>query len=117
MPERIQRRRTKGWRAPEGAVYVGRGTKWGNPYTPDNYTIGWGPDSPRPATSAELVAAYRRELDCSDPRCSEPGWEEHPWTRDLDPRELRGKDLMCWCPLGRPCHADVLLDLANGGVR
>lgn len=31
-PQRIQRKRTKGWRAPEGAVYVGRGTKWGNPF-------------------------------------------------------------------------------------
>ena len=30
-PKRIQRRRTKGWRMPEGAVYVGRGSKWGNP--------------------------------------------------------------------------------------
>lgn len=33
MPERIQRRRSKGWRMPEGAIYVGRPTKWGNPYT------------------------------------------------------------------------------------
>ena len=31
-PRRIQRKRTKGWRMPEGAVYVGRPTKWGNPY-------------------------------------------------------------------------------------
>jgi hypothetical protein len=27
--------------------------------------------------------------------------------------ELRGKDLMCWCPLGEVCHADVLLELTN----
>lgn len=32
MPERIQRRRTKGWRMPEGAIYVGRPSKWGNPF-------------------------------------------------------------------------------------
>lgn len=32
MPERIQRRRTVGWRMPKGAVYVGRPTRWGNPY-------------------------------------------------------------------------------------
>src|SRR5690348_3995079 len=31
-PRRIQRKRTKGWRMPEGAVYVGRGTRWGNPF-------------------------------------------------------------------------------------
>jgi hypothetical protein len=34
------------------------------------------------------------------------------YTKDeLD--ELRGKDLMCWCPLDQPCHADVLLEIAN----
>ena len=27
--------------------------------------------------------------------------------------ELRGHDLACWCPLDGPCHADVLLELAN----
>jgi len=27
--------------------------------------------------------------------------------------ELRGKDLACWCKPGAPCHADVLLELAN----
>lgn len=27
--------------------------------------------------------------------------------------ELRGKNLACWCPLDKPCHADVLLELAN----
>ncbi len=31
--------------------------------------------------------------------------------------ELRGRDLCCWCPLDQPCHADVLLELANGGGR
>jgi len=28
-------------------------------------------------------------------------------------RELRGKDLACWCPLDQPCHADILLEVAN----
>lgn len=32
MPKRIQRQRKKGWRMPEGAVYVGRPSKWGNPF-------------------------------------------------------------------------------------
>ena len=31
MPKRIQRKRTKGWRMPADAIYVGRPTKWGNP--------------------------------------------------------------------------------------
>jgi hypothetical protein len=30
--------------------------------------------------------------------------------------QLTGRDLCCWCPLGRPCHADVLLEIANGGA-
>ena len=32
MPKRIQRKRTAGWRMPENTVYVGRPTRWGNPY-------------------------------------------------------------------------------------
>ena len=44
MPERIQRKRTKGWRMPVGAVYVGRPTKWGNPFpiaeTSARYAVG-----------------------------------------------------------------------------
>lgn len=32
-PQRIQRKRTKGWRMPEGAVYVGRPSRWGNPWS------------------------------------------------------------------------------------
>lgn len=26
---------------------------------------------------------------------------------------LRGKNLACWCALDQPCHADVLLEVAN----
>jgi hypothetical protein len=34
---------------------------------------------------------------------------------DLDEarRELGGRDLVCWCPIDQPCHADVLLEIAN----
>jgi hypothetical protein len=38
--------------------------------------------------------------------------------RETDERfaeQLRGKDLACWCPLDQPCHADVLLEIANSG--
>ena len=34
-------------------------------------------------------------------------------TRLAGPPELRGRDLACWCPLEGPCHADVLLEIAN----
>lgn len=29
-------------------------------------------------------------------------------------RELSGRNLACWCPIDEPCHADVLLAIANG---
>lgn len=84
MPKRIQRKRTKGWRMPEGTVYVGRGSRWGNPFTRVN--------------SGRVDPILR--FAC----------ETAPL---LDVSALRGKDLACWCPLDQPCHADVLLELAN----
>ena len=100
MPRRIQRRRTKGWRMPEGAVYVGRPTKWGNPFRPDLSS------SPR-YTPEDAVMDYREDLRGMPEVC------------EIARAELRGKDLVCWCPLvdaeGRPvpCHAEVLLEVAN----
>lgn len=93
-PKRIQRKRTKGWRMPEGAIYVGRPTRWGNPFDwrkcpPEIGPPGW--------ARGAAVDAFREALGHSP--------------ADLD--ELRGHDLCCWCPLDRPCHADVLLELAN----
>ena len=74
---------------PPNTVYVGRPTKWGNPWR-----AGWGIIE----TSADAVIAYRAALDAG-------GFP--------DVTELRGKNLACWCPLNEPCHADVLLDWAN----
>ena len=82
---RIQLRRSKGWRKPVGAVVVARPGRWGNPYKVGVHV----------ATAAEAVRLYRILI------------EGH----DLTP--LRGHDLACWCPLNQPCHADVLLELAN----
>ena len=90
-PQRIQRKRTKGWKAPEGAVYVGRPTKWGNPYA------AWSAEGRQRATDA-FRHLLQMHISCGI---------DHPF------HELRGKDLMCWCPLSEPCHADVLLELAN----
>jgi len=93
-PRRIQLRRTKGWRKPEGAVIVARPTKWGNPYQAGKDGDG---------DKAYLVRLYRR-------------WIQRPEQADIRATaraELRGRDLCCWCPLDGPCHADVLLELAN----
>ena len=119
MPSRVQRRRVKGWRMPEGAVYVGRGTHWGNPYRAVREGgFQWVEDgngarvsnlvcsTDRDGTRAEMVAASVEKFR---------EWLEYqtPMYRDGWLRPLRGKDLACWCPEGQPCHADVLLELAN----
>lgn len=86
MPERVQRRRTKGWRMPEGAIYVGRPSRWGNPASFRG--------------SVERFRQYAASLS------GHPSYAK--WIGDL-----RGHDLACWCPVDQPCHADVLLELAN----
>lgn len=99
IPTRIQRQRTKGWKKPEGAVYVGRGTQWGNPWIVDATKATHPPTNQYRATAEETVELYRDWIS---------------YSLDAVRIELAGKDLMCWCPLTRPCHADVLLELANG---
>ena len=86
MPDRIQRKRTKGWQMPTNAIYVGRPTRWGNPYADQD--------------NAELVRLFRDNCLTPEFICSARS-------------ELKGKDLACWCPLDQPCHADVLLKIAN----
>lgn len=111
MPKRVQRSRAKGWRAPDGAVYVGRGTKWGNPVlvtVADNgkrnieYPAGTIIRTDERRTCHQIaVDFYRRSIKTR-------------FTTEQIRRELAGKDLMCWCALDQPCHADVLLEIANG---
>lgn len=98
MPKRIQRERTKGWRMPENAVYVGRPSKWGNPYKVGNEVIVNG-ERQWVYNAARAVVLYRERG---------AAWNEATRTA------LRGKDLVCWCKLSEPCHADVLLEWANG---
>jgi len=109
MPKRIQRQRTKGWRMPEGAVYVGRPTKWGNPYSVGEIN-GWTGD--RIADRAEAVSVFTAELQTL--KSFRPD-DFDVWLIDVRV-ELRGRDLACWCPLDQPCHADVLLELANSAM-
>lgn len=106
MPVRIQRRRVKGWRMPEGAVYVGRPTIWGNLWQVGLARCGCrsagecNHNSFRVETAAEAVELYRQ-------------WITQGTLRRQFLHLLRGHDLCCWCPLDQPCHADVLLELAN----
>lgn len=104
MPQRIQLRRTKGWRKPDGAVVVARPSAWGNPFKVDEPGI---------PTAAEAVRRFREWLL---PYRHGDGLEAYLVSEAnllAVQAELRGRDLACWCPLDQPCHADVLLELAN----
>ena len=104
MPKRIQRKRIKGWRMPEGAVYVGRPSKWGNPYGVSGET-----------TPLIAVRLFRDMLNRAPTADNGSTWGRPGETVfDTIRRELQGKDLVCWCSLESPCHADVLLQIANG---
>lgn len=104
VPKRIQLRRTKNWRKPEGAIIVCRPTKWGNLWKVDPTRATDPPSNQYRATAWEVVPIYRAWLLYAA-----------PFTIDDIRRELGGRDLACWCPPGSPCHADVLLELANPG--
>lgn len=113
-PERIQRKRTAGWTS-NGAKYVGRGTRYGNPSRVVRRadTGGWHVEHdnggtvgtfPKAEAHRFAVDAYRAHIDA------------HPELAAAAREELRGRDLMCWCGLDLPCHVDVLLPLANAAA-
>lgn len=117
-PIRIQRKRVKGWKMPVNCMYVGRPTKWGNPFklTKDGwimyYKAGKVIGNPWCYWSVcgkfsllDIVELYEK-------------WLTGEVKRDYLPvppnvAELNGKNLACFCKIGDPCHADVLLKLAN----
>lgn len=82
---------------PEGAVYIGRPSVWGNPFTHINF-----------GTKAQFVVGSRDE--------AVKKYEEyllaHPELVARAKEELKGKDLVCWCA-PKACHGDILLRVAN----
>ena len=113
MVHRIQRKRTKGWRMPPNTVYVGRGSKWGNPYFVYAQKYHDHKHDLNPycvCTREEAVEGFNRQLKLlrdNNTRCVL--WFEYA---DIK-HELKNKNLACWCGLNEPCHGDVLLELAN----
>ena len=136
VPERVQLSRRKGWRMPENTVSVARPGPFGNPYRvvfdelwnggrinaltgePMVMNGPWWTQMPkadgsestggfwfrtRAEAMAQAVALFRLRVEALN--IGKPVLARLP--------ELRGKNLACWCPLDQPCHADVLLDLAN----
>lgn len=113
MADRIQIKRTKGWKLRPGTVKVDRTTSFGNPYKvlkcDGGYLIAT-PKSPagrgtvygeKPQAIARCVALFRIYCDAE------------PTFRELVRTHLRGLNLACWCKPAEPCHADVLLEIAN----
>jgi len=100
-PVRIQLSRKKGWKLPPNTVVVSRPTRWGNPWKVRKGKLRQLTDD---ASQAEAVEAFKMMLaDGQTP----------PFALVNIREELAGKNLACWCKLGTPCHADVLLKLAN----
>lgn len=110
-PRRIRLSRAKGWRMPPNTVKVDRTTKWGNPLVVGIH-----------GTREECVRWYR--LLFAGLVTLGLGYDaDGQWMADKliahrkhvrrNRRFLRGKNLACWCPLDKPCHADILLEEAN----
>ena len=95
--ERIQLSRRPGWRLPHGALSVARPNRYGNPFIVAKPTNGGN------ISRDQAVAMFREAL--FDGRLQ--------FTVAEVRRELRGRSLACWCSLEQPCHADVLLEVAN----
>lgn len=132
-PIRVQMSRRKGSRLPPNTIVVARPSRWGNWFkvtTPHEQTHGryalgrdpivvslnrhgfrdgghWAGFADTSEARAYAVDLYRRHLEATYLDVDGPIHRENY----LGP--LRGKNLACWCPLDQPCHADVLLEMAN----
>lgn len=107
MPVRIQRKRTRGWKMPENTVSVTRPGKWGNPFKVGEPV--WNPNQRTPSLVVPRDIEHCLELYREYMKGAEI---EGTWMNE-DIKELKGKNLACWCREGEPCHADILLFIAN----
>lgn len=116
MPKRIQRQRSKGWKMPERTIYVGRPTIYGNPFPVDIYGQERAVDLYKRWLASKMSSHELTTLSFFEERSAETTRR----TALSGLPALRGKDLACWCAIldaktgiRVPCHADVLLELAN----
>lgn len=117
MTGRIQRKRVKGWRSPDGAVYCGRGTVWGNPFTfADAITHGFADDAASAAEACVRMHAAWLEGDGQDVYVVAGRTYDRRRVLDGLPT-LRGRTLSCWCAEdAKYCHVDNLRRLSMAGV-
>ena len=107
-PERIQRKRTKGWRMPKNAIYVGRPGPWGNPFNwQDEINPNFGDGLAKALCKIRFEDWLGGNLEDVEHLLDRQQWILNHI------HELRGKNLACWCNGGQSCTADVLLKLAN----
>jgi hypothetical protein len=107
MPQRIQRKRTKGWKSPDGTIMATRPGPLGNPFK-----------GPR---AIELFREWMTITDCRDPEPEENvnGWDRGQLCvyffrlRQMLPRIRQAEYVACFCKPENSCHVDVLLELAN----
>lgn len=102
-PTRITLSRKAGWRMPENTVKVTRPGKWGNPFK-------IGDPHPHPDENCRPIRDAAEAVELFTIHAGVLGLHENICT---EAHTLRGKNLACWCKQGQPCHADVLLELAN----
>jgi hypothetical protein len=102
-PRRVQRKRSKGWKMPPNTVNVCRPGEWGNPFS-----IG------KPAGNVPNAFRGRIAHDANDAvKLYRSMLLEFGLPSGCDLSEIRGKNLACWCKIGSPCHADILINIAN----
>jgi hypothetical protein len=125
-PQRIQLSRKKGWRMPPNTVKVtrGPGMRFGNPFEIGGWFMVGGPE-PHARFRMSWCQAASEEIANRTPgkftlikdatmavtffqRLANAGYFS-----GAQLASIRGKNLACWCKPGTPCHADVLLELAN----
>lgn len=102
-PRRIQRTRIKGQKLPVRTVYVGRPSKWGNPFVGPHaaklYQLWLMTGEEFPQALAEEYQACNLQRRRADILAA------------LLAGELAGRPVACWCGVSHACHGDVLLGI------
>ena len=103
-PIRIQRSRKEKQVSPNGLpiVYVGRPGKWGNPFVLGQMgLVPFGDNRSEEYQREVILRKFQAYLN-----------EKPDFVQEIK-KELKGKNLSCWCSLDKKCHADLLLKIAN----
>lgn len=131
MPVRIQRKRTKGFKMPFGAIYVGRGSVWGNPFIvgrpsgvfPEGAGKHGKAETMIEALTLEQALEFYRNVVSGfltpEMYPAGHGWadrfrkhyRQHP--TEVARRMFRDATVVCWCAPDARCHGDILLAIAG----